>query len=62
MIAAVAAAVGREPRIRAVPVPPGDVERTFADLTRSRAELGYDPRTPFHEGLERQWRWMDRPR
>ncbi len=59
MIAAVAAVVGREPRVRAVAVPAGDVERTFADLTRSRDELGYDPRTPFSEGLERQWRWME---
>jgi UDP-glucuronate 4-epimerase len=55
MIGAIAAVVGAEPRIRRLPVQPGDVERTWADLTRSRAELGYAPSTPFDEGLRRQW-------
>ena len=34
---------------------PGDVERTWADLTRARAELDYSPATGFEEGLRRQW-------
>ena len=33
----------------------GDVNQTWADLTRARAELGYAPSTPFEEGLRRQW-------
>lgn len=35
----------------------GDVERTYADLTRSAAELGFRPRVAFEEGIERQWAW-----
>mgnify|MGYP003633699550 CR=1 FL=1 len=50
--------VGREPVIERRPMQPGDVERTWADLTRSRAELGYDPKTPVRAGIERQFAWM----
>jgi len=35
----------------------GDALRTAADTTRIRAELGWEPRTPFAQGLEDQWRW-----
>lgn len=55
MVGAIGRVIGREPRIRRMPAPPGDVERTWADLTRASAELGYRPRTPFEDGLRRQW-------
>jgi UDP-glucuronate 4-epimerase len=55
LIGAVSRVVGREARVERRPVQVGDVERTWADLTRSRSELGYEPRTPFEEGLRRQW-------
>lgn len=55
MIDAIAAVVGRPAAIDAQPPQPGDVDRTWADLARSRAELGYEPRVPFEEGLRRQW-------
>jgi nucleoside-diphosphate-sugar epimerase len=35
----------------------GDVKRTKADTSRIAAELGWQPQTPFEEGLEAQWRW-----
>jgi UDP-glucuronate 4-epimerase len=35
----------------------GDAVRTAADTTRIRAELGWEPATPFDEGLAAQWRW-----
>jgi UDP-glucuronate 4-epimerase len=35
----------------------GDAARTAADTTRIRAELGWEPMTPFEEGLAAQWRW-----
>jgi len=56
MVTMVGKAVGIEPIIDRKPVPPGDVDRTCADLTRSRAELGYEPTTPFEEGLAAQAR------
>jgi UDP-glucuronate 4-epimerase len=35
----------------------GDAARTSADTTRIRAELGWEPVTPFEDGLAAQWRW-----
>jgi UDP-glucuronate 4-epimerase len=58
MIEAIAGVVGRPARIEPRPPQPGDVDRTWADLGRSRAELGYEPKVPFEEGLRRQWVWL----
>jgi len=55
LIATVGAVVGREPTVERAPLQPGDVARTWADLTRSRAELGYAPNTELRAGIERQW-------
>jgi len=49
--------VGVAPQIEELPMQAGDVRVTWADLARSRAELGYAPRTPLREGLERMWQW-----
>jgi len=35
----------------------GDAARTAADTTRIREALGWEPTTPFEEGLAAQWRW-----
>lgn len=56
LIGQIARVTGITPRIEHAAPPAGDVERTWADLTRSRAELGYKPQTDRIEGLERQWR------
>ncbi len=58
MIDTIGQVVGREPRIDRRPMQPGDVDRTWADLSRSRSELGYEPHTSLLEGIKRQWAWM----
>ena len=58
LIAAVGQTVGREPVVKAGPEQPGDVQRTWADLTRSRAELDYAPATPLMRGLAAHYRWL----
>ncbi|MBZ0173612.1 MAG: GDP-mannose 4,6-dehydratase [Phycisphaerales bacterium] len=55
LITLIGEVVGREPVIEQGERQPGDVERTWADLTRVRAELGYSPSTPMREGIEKQW-------
>jgi len=57
MIDTVAQVVGHTPTIDRRGMQPGDVERTWADLSRSRSELRYTPTTGLGEGVERQWSW-----
>ena len=40
------------------PMQPGDVERTWADVTRARTLLGYAPKTSLDEGLARFADWF----
>ena len=58
LIAAIGRVVGVEPIIDRQPMQAGDVERTCADITRARLELGYDPATPLEQGIARQWEAM----
>lgn len=53
----IAAALGQPATIERLPMQPGDVPRTFADLERSGAELGYSPRVDVKEGLRRFVAW-----
>ena len=62
MIERIGGVVGRTPRVRQLPMQPGDVERTYADLSRSALELGYAPRVSFDAGLARQWAWRQSQR
>ena len=50
-------AIGDRPEVRYCPPVPGDVRSTWADLERSRRELGYEPRVSLEEGVEEQVRW-----
>ena len=43
LVAAIGRATGREPRVDWQPPQPGDVPRTYADVGRAKAELGYAP-------------------
>lgn len=52
--------VGGPLRVERLPPQSGDVERTWADLTRAKAELGYSPSIGLDEGLERQWASINR--
>jgi UDP-glucuronate 4-epimerase len=52
-------ALGKKAIIQRKPPQPGDVERTYADLTRSKAELGYWPKTTLAEGLQRFAEWFE---
>ncbi len=50
-------AAGVRAKRRFLPPQPGDVPATWADIGRARAEIGYDPRVPVAEGVERFVRW-----
>jgi UDP-glucuronate 4-epimerase len=50
--------IGREAIINQMPDQPGDVPRTYADVGKAGEILGYAPRTPIAEGLEKYVQWF----
>ena len=41
-----------------LPLQPGDVNRTFADITKACNELGFNPSTPIPDGLAKFTTWL----
>ncbi len=50
--------LGKKVLLEKLPPPIGDVQRTWADLTKSRQELGYCPSTGLETGLEIFTSWL----
>lgn len=46
-----------DPQMEMLPMQPGDVPITFADIDRAKRKLGYQPTTSLKEGLERFVEW-----
>ena len=57
MVACLERVTGKKAGIRRLPMQPGDVLRTNADLSRSRKVLGYRPATDFEKGVARFVDW-----
>lgn len=57
LIALLARELRVEPRLELLPMQPGDVPATYADISRAAAKLNFDPRTPIAEGVPRFVRW-----
>lgn len=62
LVAMLAERVGKEPVLERLPDQPGDVPVTYADVGRAHDELGYEPKVPIEEGLDRFVEWYRRER
>jgi UDP-glucuronate 4-epimerase len=49
--------LGKKADIEQLPDQPGDVQVTYADITKSKKILGYDPRTQVEEGVRKFVEW-----
>jgi UDP-glucuronate 4-epimerase len=58
MIAYLGEALGVEPKMEMLPMQPGDVPITYADIQRASEKLGYAPVTPLKTGLARFVEWF----
>jgi UDP-glucuronate 4-epimerase len=58
LVAKIEDALGKKARRKYVPRQPGDVERTYADVSRAVDQLGYDPKTTLESGLARFVEWL----
>ncbi|MFQ5973173.1 MAG: SDR family NAD(P)-dependent oxidoreductase [Alphaproteobacteria bacterium] len=57
LIAIIEDTLGKKARVEYLPMQPGDVQSTIADIGSSRRDLGYDPRTTIDEGIPRFIAW-----
>ncbi len=63
LIALLEKELGRAPVIiDRQPPQPGDLPQTFADITKARRLLGYDPQTQIEEGIRRFVKWFNESR
>jgi UDP-glucuronate 4-epimerase len=51
-------ALGKKAEIDWQPMQPGDVPQTFADITKARRLLGYDPQTQIENGIHKFVDWF----
>ena len=51
-------ALGVEAQKELVPIQPGDVPATYADVERARTKLGYEPTTPISVGVPNFIEWF----
>lgn len=49
--------LGKRAELRKLPMQPGDVTITFADVSKARKLLNYEPSTPIEEGIKRFVEW-----
>lgn len=58
MIRILESCLGVEAKLDLLPMQLGDVRETVSDVSRARADLGYDPKTPISEGIPRFVEWF----
>jgi UDP-glucuronate 4-epimerase len=62
LIDRLASGLGRTPEIRRLPPQPGDVDRTWADVSRANRELEWAPSTSFERGMQLFLAWFEAER
>jgi UDP-glucuronate 4-epimerase len=58
LIAEIEKALGKKAIRKNLSPQPGDVERTYADVTRAAEDLDYKPSTSIQDGLEKFTAWL----
>ncbi len=57
MIAAIEKACGQKANIKQIPMQPGDVDITFANIEKAKSLLAYNPQYSFEKGVENFVKW-----
>jgi len=57
MIRILADTLGVESKMELLPMQPGDIEATYADIEQAIDKLGFDPKTPISEGIPKFVSW-----
>jgi UDP-glucuronate 4-epimerase len=51
-------ALGKKATINRLPMQPGDVYQTYADITKAKEDLSYEPKTELADGLTKFVKWF----
>lgn len=62
MIDTIGKVLGIKPKIQQLPMQPGDVDRTYADITKAKQLIGYEPKTSFEDGIKNFVNWYKKTR
>jgi UDP-glucuronate 4-epimerase len=57
-IGVLAGLLGKEPQLNFLPMQPGDVSVTCADVSKLRERVGFEPSTTLADGLSRFVDWF----
>lgn len=57
MIETIGKALGKTPKIKQLPMQPGDVDRTYADVSKAKKLIGYEPKVSFKQGIKKFVEW-----
>ncbi len=57
MINMIAKTLNVKPKILKLPMQMGDVDRTYADITKAKKLIGYNPKTSFEQGIKKFVDW-----
>ena len=57
MIHILSESLGVDPKMELLPMQPGDVEATYADIAQAQAKLGFQPTTSITQGIPRFVKW-----
>ncbi|RUT78870.1 GDP-mannose 4,6-dehydratase [Ancylomarina longa] len=58
MIETIGKTLGISPKIEQLPMQPGDVDQTFADISKAKNLIGYNPKTSFETGIQNFVNWF----
>ena len=57
MVETIENALGKKAILDIQPMQPGDVDKTYADISKAKEMIGYDPQTNFAEGIRKFVEW-----
>ena len=58
MLSVLETTIGKKANRKMLPMQPGDVQKTNADITKARTLIGYAPRTNFQNGIKKFVEWF----
>lgn len=59
LVNALEKALGKEAHVQEVPLPPGDIPASWADISKAKEKLGYAPTTKIESGVETFIEWYE---